>query len=125
MLIKEFVKKHNLHDSLLESIEADKATKTVKLTVDYCYWQQADYCEGQTETGIVHILFSDVSNIIFDEHTLCSDAILSCSCHQENTFVLNTESDITGCCHTIKITANGVEMADWEMPKCIDNGMVL
>ncbi len=124
MFIKEFVKKYNLHDSLLESIEINKVYKTVKLTVDYCYWQQADYCEGQTETGIVHIFFSGVSDIIFDGHTLNSDEIVSCSCQQENTFVLKMKSDITGCYHIIMITADSVEMADLEMPKRIDKDAV-
>ncbi len=125
MPIKEFVKKHNLHDSLLESIEIDKAAKTVKLTVDYCYWQQADYCEGQIETGPVHIFFWDVSDIISDDHTLNSDEIVSCSCQQENTFVLQMENDITGCYHIIKITANSVEMGGLRNAKCIDKGAAL
>ncbi len=110
MFINEFIQKHNLHDSLLENIEIDKADNTVKLTVDYCYWQQTEYCDGEIETGIVHILFSGVSNIICDDHTLNSDEIVSCSCQQGNTFVLKMESDITGCYHTIEITANSVEM---------------
>jgi len=112
MFIKEFIQKHNLHDSLLENIEIDKAGNIVTLTIDYCYWQQSDYCEGKIETEIVHILFSGVSNIICDNHILNSDEIVSCKCQQENTFVLKVESDITKRYHIIKITANSVEMTD-------------
>ena len=56
MSIKDFIKKHNLIGSLLESISINKEDKSICLEIDYCYWQQSNYKEGDEETAI--LLFS-------------------------------------------------------------------
>ena len=68
MTIKEFIKKYNLHDSLLESITYDEIGSRVTLSIDFCYWQQEDYEEGENETGMILVKF-EISSVD-DEITL-------------------------------------------------------
>lgn len=114
MKLREFVKCYNLHDSLLENIEFDEQARVVKLTVDFCYWQQPDYKEGDLETGLISLLFTDVARFDREEHPLNSDEIIACICLDDNTLNLQVESDIIGNCHTIVISAGAVSVAPVE-----------
>ena len=49
MTINEFIRQHNLIGSLLESISANDIEKSLCLEIDYCYWQQSNYHEGDEE----------------------------------------------------------------------------
>ncbi len=110
MKLCEFAERYNLHDSLLERIVFDEAKKTAELTIDFCYWQQSDYRENDPETGLVTLLFVDVTKLDRDEHPINSDEIVQCACLDDNTLVLQIESDITGNCHTIVISAGAVSI---------------
>lgn len=110
MTIREFIKNYNLHDSLLESIEFNEKKNIVKLTIDYCYWQQEDYKEGKQETGIVYIIFSKVESISYDNYKISSDPIISCEEGEDGSFVMYIESEIKGEIQTISILAKQVEI---------------
>ncbi len=114
MTTKEFSEKYNLHDSLLESMEVDRDNQTVKLTVDFCYWQQEWYDDRKHETGIIMLVFSGLTDITYDNYTLHSDSIISCEADNEK-IVLQVESDITCSSHAITILAKNVEIfAEYE-----------
>lgn len=112
MTIREFCKKYNLHDSLLEQIEICSDNKTAKLTVDFCYWQQNGYDDSEQETGIVFIVFSDLINISYDNHPLNSDEIISCEVDKDGNMIMQLESDITRSYHTLMISSKNVEMIE-------------
>ncbi len=110
MKLCEFAKRYNLHDSLLERIVFDEAKKTAELTIDFCCWQQPDYKENDPETGLVTLLFVDITKLDRDEHSISSDEIVQCTCLDDNTLALQVRSDMTGNCHTIVISAGAVSI---------------
>lgn len=79
MTIKEFIKKYNLHDSLLESITYDEIGSRVTLSIDFCYWQQEDCEEGENETGMILVKFDNVSRLDYVPYQINSDEIVEIS----------------------------------------------
>lgn len=112
MTIINFIKMHNLHDSLLEKVDVYPERQAVVLTVDYCYWQQNEYRDGDAETGIVTITFSGVKDFCYDDHKLNSDEIIACTVDSGDRLVMQVASDITGDNHTVIISAEDVEMEE-------------
>lgn len=108
MTISAFIQTYNLHDSLLESITVDKDEKTVRLGIDFCYWQQGDYDDRLPETGLAHVHFFDVERVDYEPWEINSDDILQCAYDNEtNTFrmdVLDASYDL----HSIRIKATHV-----------------
>ena len=88
MTIKEFVEKYNLHDSLLESINYDKNNRKATLSIDFCYWQQEDYEETLSETGMVLIEFDDVISLNYKHFPINSDEIVECVLEMRKNFSL-------------------------------------
>ena len=107
MNAKDFLKQHNLIGSLLESIAVDREDRSVCLEIDYCYWQQSNYNEGDEETGIVFLKFENCTSYSFDEHPLNSDEIVKVEI-TDNEIDICLESDITSDYHHIKINCSNV-----------------
>ena len=76
MTIKEFIQNYNLHDSLLEKVEYDSDAKIVKLSIDFCYWQQKDYTDDMPETGMIVVQFNNISTFDFPSYQINSDEIV-------------------------------------------------
>ena len=108
MTISEFVKRHNLTGSLLEKISVNDNEKSLCLEIDYCYWQQANYHEGDEETGIVIFKFENCTSYAFDDHTLNSDEIVKVET-LDNGLDICVESDLTGEYHHIRINCSNVQ----------------
>jgi len=47
MRISDFLKRYNLHGSLINNVEYYSITKRVSLETELCKWQQSDYDEGK------------------------------------------------------------------------------
>ena len=105
----DFTKKYNLHDSLLEKLEISKDNRTVTLTVDFCYWQQNEYTQGEPETGMVKAVFTEVESVVFEPFQINSDEIMRCAAEGRRTEI-EVYSDKTKSCHVISITAGNVVM---------------
>lgn len=110
----EFAKRYNLHDSLLESIEVNEVDRTAKLIIDFCYWQQPGYRDGNLETGIIALVFSDLKILECDNRQIDSDEIVECKCIDENTLSIYVESDVTDDCHSILISAGDISIMQIE-----------
>lgn len=70
MTIQEFDKKYNFHDSDIHSISYDGKAKMITIVFDFCYWMQNDYKKGETENGLLKVIFNGVDNydgVIGDE----------------------------------------------------------
>lgn len=111
MNISEFAKQHNLIGSLLEKISVNDIEKSLCLEIDYCYWRQTNYKEGDEETGIVIFKFENCSSYAFDDHTLNSDEIVKVEI-LDNEIDICVESDLTGEYHHIRINCSNVQMMD-------------
>ena len=108
MKILNFFESYHLHDSLLENVEIDEAAKTVMLTVDFCFWQQDNYDSRKPETGIIHILFSAVSQVSFEPYKMNSDEIATCELLDGNILKLIVYNDVSETYHSISIRAEDV-----------------
>ena len=109
MSIKDFIKQHNLIGSLLESISVNKEDNSICLEIDYCYWQQSNYKEGDEETAILLFLFENCSSYSFDDHAINSDEIVKTEIVDDGLDIC-VESDLTGDYHHIIINAQNVTM---------------
>lgn len=58
----EFIKAHNLFDSLVEKLEYDEVNKQLKIMLELCQWKQSYYVETEPEMQLGIIIFSDVKN---------------------------------------------------------------
>ena len=62
MRISDFLKRYNLHGSLINNVEYDSITKRVSLETELCKWQQFDYDESKDPEMIDgFIVFEDVT----------------------------------------------------------------
>ena len=104
MKIFDFFEMYNLHDSLIESIDYNADDKTVKIVVDFCFWQQKDYNENKPETGLIIIKFSNVSEFIYEHININSDEIIDTSV-DNSSVEIKFFNEETQKCHSIQICA--------------------
>lgn len=113
MTLFEFSNKYRLEDSLLESIAVNDRAGTVRLVVDFCFWQQPGYDESMPETGLVHIDFFNVKSVRYEGWKINSDEITQCIYDEKtNTLRLEALSDITYKTHSIYIKAASVSLKE-------------
>lgn len=51
MTLKEFAANYYLHDSFIESLTYDTANAILTLTINFAFWMQKDFREGEEEKG--------------------------------------------------------------------------
>ena len=64
MCVEEFISKYNFHDSLIDDVTFDVASKQVLMRVNFAYWKQEWYNEDTAETGPLTIIFKGVSQFV-------------------------------------------------------------
>lgn len=111
MTLKDFKRKYNLVGSLLENIIINKETDSIILEIDFCYWQQVDFIDGEKETGIIELRFSECSQCDISNHRINSDEIVKVE-FTENSIDICVESDLTNDYHHIVISALNVEFVE-------------
>ena len=111
MTLTDFKSKYNLVGSLLENITINKEPDSIILEIDFCYWQQADFIDGDKETGIVELHFSECSQCDISNHRINSDEIVKVE-FKENSIDICVESDLTNNYHHIVISALNVELVE-------------
>lgn len=57
----EFIKAHNLFDSLVEELEYDEVNKQLKIMLELCQWKQSYYLETEPEMQLGILIFSNVT----------------------------------------------------------------
>lgn len=111
MKVSEFVNAYNLHDSLLEKIEYDSINKKLFLEIDFCYWAQSAYKEGEKENGIIQLSFLDVNNFSSEISEADSDSILAFSCINDNQLKIIVETDNSDVL-SINFSADSVDVIE-------------
>lgn len=61
MKLSEFIKAHNLFDSLVEELEFDEVNKQLKIMLELCQWKQSYYLETEPEMQLGILIFSNVT----------------------------------------------------------------
>lgn len=62
MTLKEFEAKYYLHDSFIESLNYDTTNATLTLIINFAFWMQKDYVEGEEENGQIEVVFRNVAS---------------------------------------------------------------
>jgi len=61
MTLHDFVQNYNLHDSFFEGIEYFAENQTVKMQINFAFWMQDGYKDGEPETGVIEVRFYGVT----------------------------------------------------------------
>ena len=67
MKIQEFVSNYIMHDSLIESIEKESNNTTIIMVINFAFWMQKSYEENDPETGLLKVIFHNVSEFIVND----------------------------------------------------------
>ena len=83
-----------MHDSLIDNVEILDKGKTIVLWVDFSYWMQEEYKEGDPDTGKLKITFYDVENYSIPENVNWDDTSILDSYISGETVILNLENEM-------------------------------
>lgn len=62
MNIPEFLKRYSFHDSCIDEVSFDEEKKELLFLIDFCFYMQDDYKEGDPDVGMVEVHFFDVED---------------------------------------------------------------
>lgn len=109
MKVNEFLEKYCLHDSTIDEIRYNSHEKELIWHMDFAFWMQKDYVEGNPENGMINLHFYNVENysgligkidwFSVDSITLHPNGIITCvvlddyndDCYIWNFYVSNIE----------------------------------
>ena len=60
MTLEEFQQRYYFHDSGFKSLTYDPDNATLMIVVDFAFWMQISFIEGQEETGLIEVTFRNV-----------------------------------------------------------------
>lgn len=111
MTIQNLIEEYYLHDSLITKITYEN--NTVKIELEFCYWLQKDYKEGEKETGMLEIAFFNVSH--FDYGDVIGEidyfSILETK-HENDILYIDILDDFNDEYYTISLQANEVTVKE-------------
>ena len=67
MTIDFFVKHYNLHDSYITSAEYTSDSRHLRLLIDFAFWMQESYKNGEPENGVISVDFQNVDQYLCDK----------------------------------------------------------
>ena len=108
MTIQELATNYNMHDSLIDSFSVDDQEKTIRIIIDFAFWMQDNYSEGDPETGPLNVTFLNVSNYSVPEQLPLDEISILKTSVLDNAFVFTILNDITDECFDIRIKADSV-----------------
>ena len=109
MIISDFIKNFNLHDSVLDKCVYNKYLNELSFEIDFCYWAQEKYKDGEPENGIIDVTFLDVSDFHRDDYEIDNDSIINLKETEPGKIILTVETD-TGDIHIFSFTALSVKI---------------
>lgn len=109
MKIIDFVSEYNLHDSFIKSVEKDEKSHTVTLNIDFAFWMQNDYVEGDSENGVIKATFMNVQEYQCEGGNPAGAfvGILNAE-YKDGSLVINLLDDESVSCFDLVITADEV-----------------
>ena len=93
MTLQELDKKYYFHDSSIISINYDKEKNIVEMLIDFCFWMQEDFKEGEPENGEAKLIFRQAHNYDGPLGELNSNSILRTFVKENNQFLLCMSDD--------------------------------
>lgn len=61
LTISEFEEEYYLHDSNITKIDYDAENKTLTLEIEFCFWMQEWFIDGELKNGLISVTFENVS----------------------------------------------------------------
>lgn len=104
MTLQELQRNYYFHDSCPSSIIYDPEQQTLTIQMDFCFWAQEGYKEGEPENGPLTLTFHDVSG--YEGPTGGSDCwgILDAECDGDG-FFISMDDPIHGGYYELRIHA--------------------
>lgn len=113
MSVKEFIDKYNLHDSFFKEVKYDQSTKTLSLLIDFSFWMQNDYVEGEPESGILRVTFRGVESYTCPQGDPCGDfaEILDAKIDEQGRCIISLSDDMKNDYFEMQIHAKDVSVS--------------
>ena len=75
MTLKEFEARYYLHDSFIESLNYDNANAKLTIVLNFAFWMQKDFVEGEEENGLLEVAFRNVTSYTCDDGDPAGDSV--------------------------------------------------
>ncbi len=95
MTIEEFSKNYYLHDSDFENVTYDESSRELTLLINFAFWMQLDYKEGDPENGLLEVIFHDVSFYSCPDGDPCNrfNGIYDAEMAEDGSYVISMEDE--------------------------------
>ncbi len=112
MYIKDFVGKYNLHDSYFEEVNYVQSENRLTMLIDFAFWMQNDYVEGEPESGILQVTFHCVKLYACPDGDPCGDfvGILESKVSEQGGCIISMADDMKNSYFEMQIYANDVSV---------------
>ncbi len=105
----EFFAGTDFHDSLLETAVYSPELRQLRMVIDFCWWRQPGFISGSEETGLIELVFSDVTVYENPAEFFRSDSILDVYSKQDSV-IFCMLPDEPGEYYEISIKARAVQI---------------
>ena len=110
MNAKEFVERFIMHDSLIDAMSVDDGNATVTMTIDFAFWMQKGYCEGDPETGLLAVTFRNVTKLECPDELPFGDISILRVTEEEGSLRFAIMNDMTDDYYNLLIKAESIEV---------------
>lgn len=111
MTLKEFEVKYYLHDSFIESLNYDTSNATLTLVINFAFWMQKDFVEGDEENGLIEVTFRNVENYACEGGDPAGDFVgILNAVVDEDKIVISLLDDENEAYIEMKITSGAVDV---------------
>ncbi len=111
MTLKEFEVKYYLHDSFIESLNYDTSNATLTLVINFAFWMQKDFVEGEEENGLIEVTFRNVANYACEGGDPAGDFVgILNAVVDEDKIVISLLDDENEAYIEMKITSGAVDV---------------
>ena len=111
MTINELLDKYHFHDSTIEEITYDISNGKLEFIIDFCYWLQNGYSDGDKENCLVKLCFSSVDDYEWKTGVIDSFAILEIDI-EDSTVKMNILDAFNNKFYEIQFTCKSVEFVE-------------
>lgn len=108
MTLEQFVNDYNMHDSLIDSLSVEDNGTTIRMIIDFAFWMQNHYQEGDPETGLLEVCFLNVSKYDHPENLPLEEISILKTSLKGNAIVFSLLNDVTDEYLEIEIVADQI-----------------
>lgn len=111
MTIKEFAANYYLHDSFIESLTYDTTNATLVITINFAFWMQKDFREGEKENGLIEVTLHNVTSYECNGGDPAGDFVVILNAVADNSgIIISLLDDENDDYFEMKITATVVDV---------------